>query len=224
MLINARFDQRTAVHADPINWVSSPMKGVDRHMLDRIGAESGHATSIVRYAPGSSFSPHTHHGGEEFFVLDGVFQDEHGDYPAGTYVRNPPTSSHTPRSDGGCTIFVKLWQFDPGDRTQIVIDTNKADFVADPESPAVKILPLFQDSREKVCLEQWQADTTLSLSGPDGMEILVLEGGFKEGDEVFTKTAWLRLPPHYQTTVITGNGDVLVWIKYGNLAKTPPAK
>jgi len=224
MLINTRFDQRTAVHANPINWIATPMNGVDRHMLDRIGAESGHATSIVRYAPGSSFSPHTHDGGEEFLVLEGVFQDEHGDHPPGTYVRNPPTSSHTPCSDGGCMIFVKLWQFDPDDRTQIVVDTNKADFTVDPENPAIKTLPLFHDSREDVRLEQWQASQTISLSGPDGMEILVLDGEFKEVGETFGKYAWLRLPKGYETAVTIENADVLVWVKYGNLAKTPSAK
>ena len=80
------------------------MAGVERRMLDRIGDEVARATSIVRYAAGSRFSPHTHGGGEEFLVLDGVFQDEHGDYPAGSYVRNPPTSRHTPgsRPDAPC--------------------------------------------------------------------------------------------------------------------------
>ncbi len=224
MLINTDFHKRTAVHANPINWIASPMKGVDRHMLDRIGAESGHATSIVRYAPGSSFSPHTHDGGEEFLVLEGVFQDEHGNYPAGTYVRNPPTSSHTPRSDAGCTIFVKLWQFDAADRTQIVMDTNREKFTCNPKNTAVKILPLFHDSRETVQLEQWQAGTTISLSGPDGLEILVLEGQFMQGDENFVKHAWLRLPPHYHARVMTGDDNVLVWAKYGNQAKTPSAK
>lgn len=112
MNINADFASRAAVHAGRLDWTPSPLPGVDRRMLDRVGEEVARATSIVRYAPGSHFSPHTHGGGEEFLVLDGVFQDEHGDFPVGTYVRNPPTSRHTPGSTAGCTIFVKLWQFD----------------------------------------------------------------------------------------------------------------
>src|SRR5689334_19491242 len=107
MRLNADFAKRVAVHAAP--WTPSPMPGVARRMLDRLGDEVARATSIVRYAPGSSFSPHVHGGGEEFLVLDGVFSDEHGDCPAGTYVRNPPTSAHTPGTAAGCTIFVKLW-------------------------------------------------------------------------------------------------------------------
>ena len=118
MDLNSDFSVRAAVHAARRDWAPSPIPGVDRRMLDRIGDEVARATSIVRYAPHSHFSPHTHGGGEEFLVLDGVFQDEHGDYPAGTYVGNPPTSSHTPGSDPGCTIFVKLWQLDPDDRTR----------------------------------------------------------------------------------------------------------
>src|SRR5690606_28983747 len=94
--INSAFDERAAVHAAQMEWVPSPMPGVERRMLDRIGGEVARATSLVRYAPASRFAAHTHGGGEEFYVLEGVFQDERGDYPAGTYVRNPPTSRHTP--------------------------------------------------------------------------------------------------------------------------------
>ena len=108
MELNADFDARVLVHADDVPWQASPMKGVDRRMLDRIGGEVARATTIVRYAPESRFSAHVHAGGEEYIVLDGVFQDEYGDFPTGTYVRNPPTSSHTPGSAPGCTIFVKL--------------------------------------------------------------------------------------------------------------------
>ena len=113
MELNADFSQRVAVHAASIAWTPSPMPGVDRRMLDRLGEEVARATTIVRYAPESAFSAHVHTGGEEFIVLDGVFQDEHGDFPAGSYIRNPPQSRHTPRSAPGCTIFVKLWQLNP---------------------------------------------------------------------------------------------------------------
>src|ERR1700745_2982788 len=110
MNLNSDFNARAAVHSARLDWTPSPIPGVDRRMLDRIGEGLARATSIVRYAPLSHFSPHTHGGGEEFLVLDGVFQDEHGDYPPGTYVRNPPTSRHTPGSAPGRVLFVKLWQ------------------------------------------------------------------------------------------------------------------
>ena len=108
MEINADFAKRVLVHSDALPWVPSPMPGVERRTLDRIGDEVARATSILRYAPHSTFSPHMHGWGEEFIVLEDVFQDEHSYYPAGTYMRNPPTSRHRPGSKSGCTIFVKL--------------------------------------------------------------------------------------------------------------------
>src|SRR6478735_1617273 len=98
MQLNADFSQRVAVPGAELAWTPSPIAGVERRMLDRIGGEVARATSIVRYEPASSFAAHTHGGGEEFFVRERVFCDEDGDFPAGTYVRNPPTSRHTPGS------------------------------------------------------------------------------------------------------------------------------
>src|SRR5271169_4774082 len=143
MNLNSDFGARAAVHAARLDWTPSPIPGVDRRMLDRIGDEVARATSIVRYAPHSHFSAHTHGGGEEFLVLDGVFQDEHGDYPAGAYVRNPPTTSHSPGSEPGCTLFVKLWQFAASDRRHVCLDTNSLVLEPAPGCPGVEQAALF---------------------------------------------------------------------------------
>ncbi len=111
MRINAEFSEKAVVIPKESDWVCSPESGVDRLMLDRIGDEVARATSIVRYAPGSSFARHEHAEGEEFLVLDGIFSDEHANYGVGTYVRNPPGSGHSPYSENGCRILVKLRQF-----------------------------------------------------------------------------------------------------------------
>lgn len=217
MRINADFDKRASVHAGASDWVQSPMPGVERRMLDRIGDEVARATSIVRYAPGTAFSPHTHAGGEEFFVLDGTFQDERGDYPAGSYVRNPPTSRHTPRSQDGCTILVKLFQFDPADRSQVNVDTRRVGAVAPAGRQGVTLIPLFNDGREDVRLEQWRAGTSVLLDVPGGFEALVLEGGFEEGGETFAQHSWLRLPKGSRLTAVASTAGARLWIKTGHL-------
>jgi anti-sigma factor ChrR (cupin superfamily) len=217
MRINADFTKRASVHAGAADWVQSPMPGVERRMLDRIGDEVARATSIVRYAPGTAFSPHTHSGGEEFYVLDGTFQDERGDYPAGSYVRNPPTSRHTPRSQAGCTIFVKLLQFDPADRSHVTIDTRLVDATAPAGRPGVTLIPLFSDGREDVRLEQWRADASVVLDVPGGFEALVLDGGFEEGGETFVQHSWLRLPKGSHLTAVASAAGARLWIKTGHL-------
>jgi anti-sigma factor ChrR (cupin superfamily) len=213
MELNADFTQRAVVHSAQLPWQSSPIPGVDRRMLDRIGDEVARATTVVRYAPQSQFSPHTHGGGEEFFVLEGVFQDEQGDYPVGTYVRNPPTSRHTPRSNSGCVILVKLWQFDPDDRTQITIDTTQQRFVPNPDRPGVSQLDLFQDDREAVRLEHWEAGATIELSAPKGLEIFVIQGSFQESGETFQVGSWLRSPPNSQLQAQAGTEGCHLWLK-----------
>jgi len=217
MELNADFSQRAVVHAARLDWVPSPMAGVERRMLDRIGDEVARATSIVRYAPESHFSAHTHGGGEEFIVLDGVFQDEQGDYPAGSYVRNPPTSHHTPGSAPGCVIFVKLWQFDAADRTEVRIDTGSMAFVPAADRPGVEIMPLFRDSREDVRLERWTPGAPIALAVPGGAEILVLDGGFEEGGEFFAPQSWLRLPSRSALRATAGPRGCKAWVKTGHL-------
>ena len=216
--LNNDFHKRACVHAAKIKWQSSPMKGVERRMLDRIGDEVARATTIVRYAPGSNFSPHVHTGGEEFFVLDGVFQDEQGDFPKGSYIRNPPQSSHTPGSKEGCTILVKLWQMHEADRTHIRIDTNKMLENHIVGRDDARIMPLFNDGYEDVRLERWDAEQALNLTPKGGLEIFVLEGGFDEGGETFEEHSWLRLPVGQALEATAGAKGAVVWIKEGHLA------
>ena len=218
MNLNADFTQRAAVHAASLPWQPSPTPGVDRRMLDRIGGEVARATSIVRYAPDSRFPAHTHGGGEEFLVLDGVFQDEHGDFPAGSYVRNPPQSRHTPGSKEGCTIFVKLWQFDPQDRTDVRLDTAAMPAEPAPDRPGVELVELFRDGVEEVRLERWAAGNVIDLALRGGFELLVLDGDFAEGGETFGRHSWLRLPPGSKLHATAGPVGCRVWIKEGHLA------
>jgi hypothetical protein len=228
MELNADFTKRAVVHGAAIPWQASPIHGVERRMLDRVGNEVARATTIVRYAPNSQFPPHTHGGGEEFLVLAGIFQDEHGDYPVGTYVRNPPTSRHTPGSASGCTILVKLWQFDPNDRTQITLDTTQQPYIPDLTRLGVSTMLLFSDGahklrpgraetapydRETVRLERWEANVSIDLLAPHGLEIFVLQGSFSESSEIFQPYSWLRLPPHSRLLAQSGVEGCQIWLK-----------
>ncbi|MDP2492620.1 cupin domain-containing protein [Shimia thalassica] len=214
MELNADFKKRVVVHSDQIDWVASPMPGVDRRMLDRLGAEVARATSIVRYAPNSKFSAHTHAGGEEFIVLEGVFQDEHSDFPAGTYVRNPPTSAHTPGSEDGCTIFVKLWQFDPEDRTQF--RKSMAEEVNAPVD-GVATAVLHRDARETVTYSHLDAGAVLANTDTGGIEMLVTDGEVTQDTDTLCKGGWLRLPEGQALSITAGPDGAKIWIKTGHL-------
>lgn len=219
MALHDDFSARVLVHSEDIPWQASPMLGVERRMLDRIGDEVARATSLVRYAPGSHFSPHVHAGGEEYFVLSGIFQDEHGDYPTGTYVRNPPTSGHTPAAVAGCVIFVKLWQFDPADRTHVIIDTGKMRFVSEAGRSGVAVMPLFCDANEDVRLERWAPGSNITIEADGGLELLVLDGSFAERGDRLGRHDWLRLSSGDRLQAAVGDQAVTAWIKTGHLRR-----
>lgn len=214
MDINSDFTQPALVHAEQEPWVASPMPGVDRRMLDRVGGEVARATSIVRYAPNSAFSPHTHGGGEEFLVLEGTFKDEYGQFPAGTYVRNPPTSRHTPGSTEGCTIFVKLWQFDPDDRLQFHTDM-RANLQA--REAGVSEALLHEDDSERVTYTEAEPDSRAIVPPSTGIEILVLDGSLISATQTLERYSWLRVPPGEGYQGVAGESGARFWMKTGHL-------
>ena len=219
MKINAEFDQRIVVHSADLEWIESPIKGVERRPLDRVGQEVARATTIVRYAPGSKFTPHVHTGGEEFIVIDGVFQDEHGDFPVGSYIRNPPESSHTPGSEPGCIIFVKLWQYDMKDRTHIRLRTDHMHAIPHRDMPGIAVTPLYKDDTEEVSMLEFEADSKLTLDLPLGAEVLVMEGELSEGEDVLIRHSWLRVPAGSELNALSGNKGARIWLKTGHLAQ-----
>ena len=148
---------------------------------------------------------------------NGVFQDEHGDFPVGSYIRNPPQSSHTPGSEDGCVIFVKLWQFDPEDRNEVKLSFDKIESVEVEGRDGVKIKPLFKDSREDVRLEEWEAGKEINLQDDGGIEVLVLDGDFQEGADHLQKHSWLRIPKGGSLKAIVGDQGAKVWVKTGHL-------
>ena len=217
MQINADLSRRAVLHTEDMDWVDSPMAGVRRRMLERDGEDGDRrATSVVRYAPGSRFSPHVHVNGEEFLVLDGTFSDERADYPAGTYVRNPPGSRHAPHSTDGTTIFVKLQQFDPGDATPVIVDTNTAGWTP-AGAEGVSIVPLHAFGAEKVSLVRFAPGARIDrLTHDGGAEVLVLEGTLEDEHGVYPKGTWLRLPPGTVHGPFSREGSLL-YLKEGHL-------
>ena len=216
MLLNADLGQRAVSFADEAEWVASPMAGVERRMLECDGDEVARATSVVRYRPGSRFPRHEHALGEEFLVLQGTFADEQGEYPAGTYVRNPPGSGHAPWSDPGCVLFVKLRQFHPDDREHVVVDTRSAEWFPGIVK-GIAVLPLYGFGSERVSLVRWAANTRFTPHAhPGGEEIFVLDGAVEDEEGRYEANSWLRNPPGSQHMPFSLEG-CLLYVKIGHL-------
>lgn len=220
MHLNADPAVAVTVRAAQLPWVPSPAAGVWRRMLSRIGNEAAQATSIVRYDPGSRFPLHTHPGGEEILVLEGVFQDESGDWPAGSYLRSPDGSSHTPASAGGCILFVKLRQFPAQDRQTVRMPPNASNAIGPLPASGHFESGLFSSQSEQVRVLSWGPDQAIEIANPTGLELLVLDGSLVQGSEIFQRLSWLRLPPSTDLKARSAASGCRVWIKTGHLAAT----
>lgn len=217
-MLNMDFSQRIVIDVNAMDWESSPSSGVQRKPLAREHAESGHASAIVRYQPGSSFSRHAHPGGEEILVLEGTFSDEDGDYPAGTYLRNPPGSAHSPRSDEGCVLLVKLEQFAHGDDRKVRLDTRNAPWRQGQGN--LQVLPLHDFEGEHTALVKWPANEHFAPHRHfGGEEILVLSGEFKDEFGSYPALSWIRSPHLSQHDPFVTEPTV-IWVKVGHLPVT----
>lgn len=217
MRINADFSKRAISTDSADEWIKSPESGVERRMLDRIGDEVARATSIVRYAPASSFPRHIHDKGEEFLVLEGIFSDELGSYPAGTYVRNPPGSAHNPYSTDGCRILVKLRQFRADDLLPVVVDTTDGmDWQAD-EPTGGDLRHLYDFGNERVSMLKFKAGNDLSIAVEDGgLEWLLLSGSLRFDLSDYGVESWFRFPAG-DSFKMRAVDNCQIWQKSGHL-------
>jgi len=214
-MLNIDFSKNVVVETRTMDWEASPCAGVERKPLAREHAESGHTTSVVRFAPGSSFKHHQHPFGEEILVLDGVFSDENGDYGKGSYIRNPPGSGHSPFSEPGCVLFVKLDQFDQLDKKEIVIDTANTEWLAG--IGGLEVMPLHEFEHEHVALVKWPAGERFQPHRHfGGEEIFVLSGAFKDEHGVYPTHTWMR-SAHMSAHFPFVDEETVIWVKTGHL-------
>ena len=217
--INADFSKAAVVHTAAMDWQPSPSPTVWRKRLDLTGAkEASRVTSVVRYDADSHFREHPHPDGEEILVLDGVFSDEHGDYPAGTFLLNPEGFAHAPFSQRGCVMFVKLRQYPGLGRRQIKV--RMADLAWRPGgSPAVTVATLYQEAGYPESIELVRlapGGDEAPFGDPTGEEIFVLEGAMTDGQTSYQAGTWGRFPAGHRHRLRSADGCVF-YRKSGHL-------
>lgn len=216
-IINGDMSKRAAMHAGAMEWQPSPSGTVWRKRLHLVGGvESGQVTSIVRYEKGSTFPAHDHPQGEEILVLEGTFSDEHGDWPAGTYLLNPEGFRHAPFSREGCILFVKLRQYAGRERHHVALCTYEFPWKNGPY-PGIDSKELYSEGRfpDEMRLERWAVGASPgSVRYEGGAEILLLKGTLEDEEGSYGELSWLRLPTGATHTPVSPSGCEL-YVKTG---------
>lgn len=208
--MNGDMTRSVVVHDRNVEWQSSPASQVSRKRFHLVGEpESGQVTSHVRYNAGARFPRHEHPDGEEILVLSGVFSDEAGDWPAGTYLLNPEGFAHAPFSEEGCELFVKLRQY-PGSE-HLALDVDQ---VAPEVHDGYRVRALFSDGIEDVCI--LEVNSVYASENTGGMEGFVLQRSLMVNGELLEQHDWFRLAAH-EPADIKGNGSL--YLKTGALSR-----
>ena len=216
--LNQDFTKRVVINTLIGEWHTSPSSGVERLYLERDNmGEFAKASSIVKFQPGSEFEDHMHDNGEEIFVLEGIFSDQYGDYPKGTYLRNPHNSNHVPFSKDGCKIFVKLRQFKKGDNISIVKNTLNSEWLQG-LVPGLKVMPLHEYQTEPAAMVKWEPNTRFNAHKHwGGEEIYVVDGVFYDQFGAYPKGTWIRSPHLSEHQPFTRSEGALIFVKTGHL-------
>jgi len=215
MNINDDYSQRVVINHHDLPWTPSPELGVLRRMLERQGGEVAKATSIVKYLPGSKFESHHHELGEEILVLEGTFSDESGHYDEGHFIMNPPGSVHSPFSESGCTLFVKLRHLGPEQTSREVIDTKNASWYQG-MVPGLNVMPLMQQGTGST-LVKWAPQTYFNPHRHfGGEEIYVVEGVFEDEHGRYPAGSWIR-SPHMSMHKPFSQEGCTIFVKTGHL-------
>jgi len=213
--LNMDFSQGACLRPDDLEWLSGSIDGASYAYLERDNGGSSHASYFLRLTAGASFSLQSNVRGVELFVLEGTFSDTAGDYPAGTYIRNPLGIIDNFLTQEGCKLFIKLDQFSKEDIAHVV--TRPQDRQWQNGIGSLKVLGLHAHNTESSALVAWPKNEVFqSHNHMGGEEIVVISGRFIDEHGEYPAGTWIR-SPHMSKHFPRVEEETLIYVKVGHL-------
>ena len=226
-MLNADMSKQVIVRASQNEWQTSPSSTVRRKRFHLVGEpESGQVTSLVEYLPGATFHRHEHPDGEEILVLEGVFSDEAGDWPAGSWLLNPEGFAHAPFSEKGCLLFVKLRQYPGAAHLKLDWPTLPNQSKPTATKPVTVSELLIQGDEsisivsfgyDEVASDEEQVTREYTRQYESGVEGFVLEGEVEMNGNPLVQHDWFRLPAGASLTL--ASNQCRLYLKANNVIR-----
>ncbi len=212
---NGDFSQRVVILPDDLQWGETEMPGVLFKLFEECRQPYQRRTLLLECLPGSLIKRPDEHAEVEFLVLNGEVADIEGSYPAGTYVRNPDSSTYA-HSEFGCSLFVKLSQIHEDDQQTRIIDTHRENrWLPGPEE-GTEIYPLHMWDAESMFLIRWGGPASVKPSiNPHGEELFVIQGELKDRTGSYPQGSWIRNPAESWQSWQADSGT-LIYYKHGH--------
>jgi anti-sigma factor ChrR (cupin superfamily) len=195
--VNANANKVAFMDTRTMAWEDTEWPGVQRKVLEFVNhPKMGRETSILKLAAGASLPTTTWAERLDFFVIEGACSDEQGSYGKHTFVRQPPGTTQTLRSDVGCTLYAKWRVPIHKEVARIVIDAMTAQWGEFPHRGA-DVLHLYPNKDGIETGRIGHVHTHRKLPSHDhsiGEETLVLEGVLKDEFASYEAGTWFRMP------------------------------
>jgi anti-sigma factor ChrR (cupin superfamily) len=222
MNIDQDLSQRIVIQPTASPWVATPGAGVQYRWLEGGADAASRATAIVQLEAGATIANCAEQLGEEIVVLDGMLSDRFGSYHKGSYIKNPPGSSHACESASGCTLFVKRHHLDAEDNRRVVVDSAKMHWYQGLVD-GLSVMPLSEFGTRHTALVRWAPGTRFNPHRHyGGEEIYVLDGVFEDEYGRYPAGSWLR-SPHLSAHCPYSIEGCTIFVKTGHLLQEPAA-
>lgn len=204
--MNSAYEKRAFVNTNNIQWQETKTKNVFKKILSIKDKEE---TSFIKLKEGSILNNTVNINCVEIFVLEGIYINEYGEHPKGTYLRLPQEDESLVKSDIACVIFRKTNHFNGNEK--IIIDTNTSEWLQGQGN--LQVLPLF----EQTALVKWpKGERFISHKHWGGEEVLVLEGVFKDEHADYPTGSWIR-SPHLSEHFPYVDEETIIFVKTGHI-------
>ena len=218
--VNAEANKVAMADTAQMPWEPTDWPGIQRKVLEFVNhPRMGRETSLLRFDAGAALPTTTLTDRMDLFVLEGDCADEHGAYGEHTFVRNQPGFTHTLRSDGGCTLYLK-WRLPirPGGE-RLLIDAKTAQWLEFPHRGA-DVLHLYPNSDGIETGRIGHVHTNRRIPSHDhsiGEETLVLRGVLKDEFATYPAGVWFRMPCGVAHAPYTEGERCMMFIREGDL-------
>lgn len=215
-MINMDFTKRVVLDTNVVDWQKTGVNGITIKPLAIQDDDLGHLTAMIRYNDKSVYTRKERSNGEELLVLAGTFSTHSGDYPTGTYYRNPRDILQLPFSQHGCIVFAKLNQIHPEDNQKIAKNVCTDAWVDSKYSAKMQFLS--QHGTEQTLMVKWPKGYAYKGEGNvGGTEIFVISGELHDDTNCYSAGTWLRTmgAPFSNGKV---KEEMVALVKYGHLS------
>lgn len=204
--MNNDYSKRVVLNEKELEYISNSNNTILKKLLSQ---KENQETAILEMPKNSQLNSNEKFNNVEILVLDGIYINEFGAHPKGTYLKLSNENELHVKTTSGCKIFRKINYFENSEK--LIINTTSTPWQQGHGN--LKVMPL--DSQSALVL--WpKNEKFIPHSHWGGEEIFVVYGKFMDEYGVYPQNSWIR-SPHRSFHTPFVEEETLIYVKTGHI-------